>query len=115
MLSIYYSYPKVSELKGHSMTRLSVNETLQKKGSDFKDWPHHINMRIINGSCPKCGADVLCAYADMGVNEYCDTYHHICMNSSCDYLQKKDISGIGMSEREIFGPAPCPYCRRAIR
>ena len=26
----------------------------------------------------------------MGVDNFCDTYNHICMNSECDYLEKKD-------------------------
>ncbi len=96
------------------MDKLSIEETLQKEGSDFKSWPRSIDTKVLDNACPECKTDVLCAYADTGVTEFCDTYHHICMNSACDYLEKKDVFGIGMGEREVYGPSPCPYCHRKI-
>ncbi|PWU12329.1 MAG: hypothetical protein C5B49_16525 [Bdellovibrio sp.] len=96
------------------MFQLSTEETLQKQESDFKDWSHSVQWKILSRNCPKCGADVLCAYGDMGTTEFLDTYHHICMNSACDFIQKKSDFGIAMGARENTGPGPCPFCGRAI-
>jgi len=97
------------------MKALSIEETLKKEGSDFRSWPYRINdTKVIGNNCPKCGSNVLCAYAETGTTDFCDTYHHICMNPTCDYIEKIDKFGIGMGDREEFGPSPCPYCSRKI-
>jgi len=96
------------------MKTLSIEDTLKKENSDFKYWSKSINTEILIKACPKCGADILCVYADMGVTDFCDTYHHICINNECDFIEKKDEFGISMGAREDSGPSPCPFCKREV-
>ena len=96
------------------MGNLSVTETLNKFGSDFINCSITVNTEIIEHPCPKCGADVLCAHADMGTTDFVDTYHHICMNPECTHIEKKDFWGISMGCREVDGPAVCPFCHRRV-
>lgn len=97
------------------MKMLSVDDTLLKQGSDFGDWPRGADHTILRNSCPKCGSDVLCAYADMNRVDFLDTYHHICMNTACDFMEKKCEYAVGMGAREESGPSPCPFCGRTLR
>ena len=71
------------------MNTLSIEDTLKKVDSDFKCCSGMIKTEIISKACPKCGADILCAYSEMGVTDFCDTYHHICINNECDFHYKK--------------------------
>lgn len=95
--------------------RLSIDETLRKKNSDFSNWTRRISTQIIPNGCPHCGADLVCAHADMGTTDFCDTYQHTCMNSACDFLVKKEEFGIGMGERDVRGPSACPICGRTVQ
>ena len=94
------------------MKKLSIEDTLKKENSDFKNWSKSINTEILIKACPKCGADILCVYACMGVTDFCDTYNHICINNDCNFIKKKDEFGISMGVREESGPSPCPFCKR---
>lgn len=96
------------------MSILIIQKALMKDGSDFKNWTYGADKKILINSCPKCDSDILCVYADMGVSDFCDTYHHICMNSKCEFIVKKDEFNISMGTREEHGPAPCPFCGRII-
>lgn len=93
---------------------LTIDQSLDKKGSDFRNWPRSVDRVILSNSCPKCGSDVLCVYADMSSTDFCDTYNHICMDSKCDFIERKDIFGISMGGREEHGPSPCPFCERNV-
>ena len=96
------------------MSILTIEQTLIKDGSDFKDWLQHPDVKVIWNECPQCGSDIVCAYGDMASVYYCDTYHHICMNSGCNYIEKEDKWGAGMSGRELYGPSNCPFCSRKV-
>jgi hypothetical protein len=96
------------------MKALSIEDTLKKENSEFKFWSGMISTEILNKACPKCGTNILCAYSEMGVSDFCDTYHHICVNNECDFIKKRDEFGIGMGTREESGPTPCPFCNREV-
>lgn len=94
---------------------INIQAALNKKGSDFMGWQRSsIDTKIIQTGCPKCGSELVCAYTDMGVSDFCDCYHHICTNISCNYILKKDIPGLVMGYRDISGPDHCPFCQRNV-
>jgi hypothetical protein len=93
---------------------ISIMRALNKESSDFRKWEKSVNKAIITEKCPKCGSIVVCAYADMGTTEFCDTYNHICLNAACDYLKKKEVFNISMGDRDTTGAAPCPFCGRKV-
>lgn len=79
----------------------------------FKNWPGGINENKA-GSCPKCGSEVICQYAEEGSADFVDVYSHVCTNPDCDYELYQEFFSVGMSSRSETGPNPCPFCNRAV-
>jgi len=78
-----------------------MTKALTQKSSDFRSWMSYgrlpESLTIIDAPCPRCGAQVICAYADMGGGvDYYDTFAHVCLNLQCDYVKSEtffDSSG----------------------
>jgi hypothetical protein len=93
--------------------RMTVEEVLKKRESEFKNWSYGVDTEILPKACPVCKSDMVCGYAEMHPTDYCDTYQHLCMNPKCHFHVEKDYYGVGMGGRE-FGPDPCPFCGRKV-
>ena len=104
------NHKKSDSRKNANVFILTAEKTLRKPGSDFTTWPCTPHTEKIEECCPKCGAPMLCAYADMGPVEYADVYNHICTNIHCDYVETKTLFGMTMGERDLRGPEICPLC-----
>ena len=85
---------------------------LRKKSSDFARWiegGHSPSMGPARVPCPKCGGEVLCAYAEMGFIDFYDTYAHVCLNPACPYGETRDFYF-----PTCYGPdgprLECPFC-----
>jgi len=76
------------------MKAISTEKTLKKAGSDFKNWDRSYDTMVLENACPKCHSDIPCVYADMGGTDFNDTYSHICMNSECSFIEKKEYFDI---------------------
>ena len=97
------------------VSELSPIAALKQKSADFRQWilgGRNLFPTVIETSCPKCGGRVVCAYADMGVVDYYDTYAHVCLNPECGYGEMRESffhSNFGPD-----GPRPaCPLCEAA--
>jgi len=73
---------------------------------------YDLTAQIIQEPCPRCGARLVCAYADRGAgyNRH-HHYAHVCLSTACDYHQlDREYESTDWGEL----PATCPRCGRYL-
>lgn len=82
--------------------------------SHFVGWQGHYSKVTLDTTCPKCGAETICMYADFGSADFVDVYEHLCSNPNCDFSLKEESFSAGMTSRDEVGPENCPFCGREV-
>ncbi len=86
-----------------------------KKSALFGNWcGRYQDSKVLEQKCPKCGAKILCVYADMGSTDYYDTFAHICLNPSCDYVIDDQRFECNIGGRSTPDLVCCIFCGRDL-
>lgn len=93
---------------------LSPLNALVLKSPDFARWiaaGNDVTVAPASHPCPRCGAGVVCAYAEMGAVDYYDTFAHACLNARCGYGETSEF--VFLANYGPDGPRPtCPFCEQ---
>ena len=82
-----------------------------QKNSERKNW-NSCGSVADAGTCPKCGASVICEYREAGSADFLDVYTHEC--TDCSFSLYAEKFSVGMSSRSESKADNCPFCSRAV-
>lgn len=75
---------------------------------------HDRGQKELDKNCPQCGQQsILCCHAELGGSlDYRDHFYHVCLNSSCQYVEHVEHHGsVGQKDET---DQLCPFCGRDV-